>query len=32
MVYVGFSTTNKRISRLIRWITKAQVGHTFRIV
>lgn len=32
MNYVGFSTTNKIISRLIRWITKAQVSHTFLIV
>ena len=32
MNYVGFSTTNKLISRLIRWITRAEVSHTFLIV
>jgi hypothetical protein len=32
MTYVGFSTTNKLISRIIRWITKAKVSHTFLIV
>lgn len=32
MNYVGFSTTDKLISRLIRWVTKAQVSHTFLIV
>lgn len=32
MNYIGFSTTNRLVSRLIRWITKAQVSHTFLIV
>jgi len=32
MTYVGFSTTDKLVSRIIRWITKAQVSHTFLIV
>ncbi len=29
MVRIGFSTTNRWISRLIRWWTHAQVSHTF---
>jgi len=29
MNYVGFSTTNKIISRIIRWVTHSEVSHTF---
>ncbi len=28
-IRVGFSTTNERISRLIRWWTQSEVSHTF---
>lgn len=29
MVKIGFSTTNMLLSRLIRWVTGAQVSHTW---
>jgi hypothetical protein len=32
MTYVGFSTTNKLVSRIIRWVTRAKVSHTFLLV
>lgn len=32
MNYVGFSTTNGLVSRLVRWFTKANVSHAFLIV
>lgn len=32
MIYVGFSTTNGLLSRIIRWATRATVSHTFLIV
>jgi hypothetical protein len=31
MVRIGFSTTNQWISRLIRWVTDAEVSHVFLI-
>jgi hypothetical protein len=32
MNYVGFSTTNGLLSRLLRWITRAEVSHSFLVV
>jgi hypothetical protein len=29
VIYVGFSTTNQLISRIIRWFTKATTSHCF---
>lgn len=29
MISIGFSTTNKIVSRLIRWLTKSTVSHSF---
>jgi hypothetical protein len=29
MISIGFSTTKKPVSRLVRWITKSKVSHSF---
>ena len=32
MVYVGFSTTDSIVSKIIRWFTKSEVSHAFFVI